>query len=101
MRQTSAKLKTTQKGSSFRTKHFRDANLRAAIFIGIRPSCHMQCFFVINAHEWYPVSRHGDVGHPASGHLTSDILTLNTGIQDIYCQKGLWTPKTNFVQNPL
>ena len=28
----------------------------------------------------YPVSRHGDFGHPAIGHLTLDIWTLDTGI---------------------
>ena len=44
----------------------------------------------------YPVSRHGDFGHPAIGHLTSDIWTLDTGVQDIYCQNGPWTPNTKF-----
>ena len=44
----------------------------------------------------YPVSGHGDFGHPATGHLTSDIWTLDTGMQDIYCQNGLWTSTTKF-----
>ena len=46
---------------------------------------------------WYPVSGHGDFGHPATGHLTSDIWTLDTGTQDIYCQNGLWTSATKFI----
>ena len=49
----------------------------------------------------YPVSRHGDFRHPAIGHLTSDIWTLDTDILDIYCQNGLWTPNTKFMLNLL
>ena len=47
----------------------------------------------------YPVSGHGDFGHPVIGHLSSDIWTLDTGIVDIYCQNGPWTSNTKFMPN--